>query len=106
MLRIPIQSKEFLRVAKVRASDNGTPVDPTLTIVKAAFFNSETTEPTAGDANWKTATWENDDGVYFVRCLVGTAGDFVPTAGVWYPWVKIDGSPELVIRPVDPVEFF
>jgi hypothetical protein len=106
MLRFPIETKEYIRLARVRATDNGVIVDPTATIVKMAWMTTEAAHPVTLD--WKTASWESDvdSGIYFVRGLVGTGGDFAPTAGVWWPWIKIDGSPEDPVRQLDPVEFF
>lgn len=96
---IAATSLEYVRVP-VSAEASGSTVDPTGDVVTMAFMTS-TSSPASGDL--KTASWETDatttPDTYYARCLVGTGGAVVLTAGTTYHvWVKITDSPETPLK--------
>jgi hypothetical protein len=98
MVEISTASLEYVRVP-VAAKVDGAAHDPTEDTVTMAFL-ATTAAPASGD--WKTASWETDTGpdpdTYYARCLVGTGGAVVLTAGVWHVWVKVADSPETPVK--------
>ncbi len=98
---VPISalSLEYIRVP-VMATVNGQAANPTTDVVKMAFLQGLSTQPSVGD--WKTASWDtgNGTGQYFAQCLVGPAGAVTLTAGTWYVWIQISDNPEIPVRQV------
>lgn len=91
-LTISSLSKEYIRVA-VSAKESGTAVDPTSDTVTMAFVTTD--EPVSGD--FKTASWETDNGKYYARCLVGPGGTITLSDGLYSVWVKVTDSPEVPV---------
>lgn len=96
---ISAASLEYIRVS-VAASASGSAVNPTSGTVTFAFL-ATSAAPVLAD--FKTGSWETDTSTepdtYMARCLVGTGGAFVPTAGTTYNvYVKIVDNPETIIR--------
>lgn len=82
----------------VSARLSGAAVNPTSDTVVMAFIASPPETAAPGALDWKTASWETnatpDPDQYEAKCLVGTGGAVVLTAGTYYVWVKITDSPE------------
>jgi hypothetical protein len=95
---ISTASLEYVRVP-VSATASGSAVNPTADTVVMAFIDG-TDAPGASD--WKTASWETDANTepdtYYARCLVGTGGAVVLTAGTYSVWVKVTDSPETPVK--------
>lgn len=100
---ISAQALEYVDVGPVVVTVNGVPVNPTADPVSMAFM---ATTATPGVSDWKTASWNANGTNYFAQCLVGTGGAVSLAAGNWYVWVKIQDSPELVIRQVDILNIY
>lgn len=96
-VQISSLSTEYVRVP-TSARSSGSYVDPTSFAVQMAFTVNDT-EPVGGD--WKAAVWVTDVSTYYIQCLIGPAGGTVTLSnGSYDVWVKINASPETVIRRV------
>lgn len=96
-LKISHLTREYVRVP-VEASENGSPVDPTGSSVHLAFMAAGL-EPTGPD--WVLGSWEAGDwgGAWYARALVGGgAGGTDLAVGSYDVWVRIQDTPEEVVR--------
>jgi hypothetical protein len=48
--------------------------------------------------DWATGTLVQENGVWWVRVLVGPGGDITLTPGDWQEWVRILDNPEQPLR--------
>jgi hypothetical protein len=71
---------------------NPTGVNPQFAFLQVA----PPTQP-AG-TQYVTGTWQGAVSPYVGLCLVGVGGVATLTAGLWYSWLKITSSPEVVVR--------
>ncbi len=94
ILRIPSNSLEYIRVP-VRATEDGTEVDPTGDDV---FMTFTLTEDEPSDSDWQSAEWETNGSIYYARILVGPSSDAELDDGEWFVWVKVIDSPEEPVR--------
>ena len=98
--QIPAVSTEYVRV-EVAATANGAAVDPTADTVQFAFLSSYA-EPASGD--WKSGSWDSENGRYYAQCLVGPSGTVTLAKGPWFVWVKVTASPEAPVRQVGQLQ--
>jgi len=95
-------STEFVK-ARVRATEEGEPVDPTGNTVEMAF-TSIGSSPSEDD--WHDAEWETDATTspprYYARCLVGPDNGVELAPGTYKVWVKVNGpAPETPVIDAD-----
>lgn len=96
-LEISRLSREYVLVP-VTMSTAGGAVDPVAAgyLVEMALLPPDV-DPVEGD--WAVADWERDAaGVWNARCLVGPGGGVEVPVGVYEPWVRITGNPEVPVR--------
>lgn len=93
MLLQSVASREMVQVP-VFARMGGQAVNPTPQPVQMAFPVED-----APPVVWFTATWDDDDGLYFAQCLVGPGGTAVLPIGEYDVYVRITGSPEIPVKP-------
>jgi hypothetical protein len=93
MKRLPVVSTEYVAVRLAATAD------PTDAAVSIALMPTATAEP--GPDDWGTATWEppTSTGIYVAKVLVGPTGTLNPTVGTWWPWIRVEASPEDMQRP-------
>jgi hypothetical protein len=97
MLTIAAVSTEYVRVP-VQATVAGLAVNPTTLPVSMAFLTSNA-DPQSGD--WHTASWDTTpSGGFVAQCLIGPSPGVVQlTAATYWAWIRIEDTPEVVIRP-------
>lgn len=85
----------YVRV-QTSATKSGVNYDPTGDAASMAFIAPDTAP---GPSDWNPAIWETIGTVpwatYYVLCLVGPGGSFVPTQTVYSVWVRVTDTPEI-----------
>ena len=99
MMKISSSSLEYIKV-QVTAIKNGVAYDPTGDTVTMAFTVSDVLT----GVSWKTSSWETTSGKYYARCLVGTGGAAVLSAGTYIVWVRVTDSPEIPVKRAGTLE--
>lgn len=95
-MNISTLSLQYVKVP-VTATVNGVSINPTTDTVQLAFV-APGINPVSGD--WKTASWETINGIFYARCLVGTGGAVALSAGQYQCWVRVTDNPEIVAQAV------
>ncbi len=100
--RISVLSTEYVRYG-ITSYLNGAPYNPTSDPVWFAF-----TAPGVDPTVWLVGSWETltYPTVYVARCLIGPAGTWVSSKGIWDVWIKVQDSPEAPVKPVDTITIF
>jgi hypothetical protein len=100
LVTISALTKEYVR-AQVYAKEAGVEVNPTTYVVEMACPINGVV-PVSGD--WKTASWEVDNGTYWARVLVGTGSTLVLAAGYYDVWVRITAPSETPVKKVGQLQ--
>jgi len=92
-----VLSKQYVKV-KIKAFEDGVPVNPTANTVEMAFvaYDMDPVVP-----SWQPATWETSGSgqtaAYYARCLVGPGGTVTLTEGLYDVYVKINDAAEIPV---------
>lgn len=97
---IPVGTREYVKT-RVKAYEDGEPVDPIAEAATTAFAFIPTalgTAPTSGD--WHNGGFEQSGENFFARILVGVGGGVVLSADEYVVWCRVTNAPEQPMRPV------
>ncbi len=90
-------STEFVKI-QVSAADLG--VDTTPVVFGTEMAVIPRSQQTPEEADWRPAEWETIGAGTYARILVGAdqANPLPIVPGEWYVWVRIEASPESVVK--------
>lgn len=94
-LTVSSLTKEYVKVRVIGRRD-GADIDPTAFLVDFAFTAVDV-EPTT---EWAAGNWENDNGLYYARALIGPGTSFVLADGTYDIWVRFADGTETPVRNV------